>query len=75
MEARYTAEDLYIAFVAGKYFTEPQAGTPEESWKRNVARALAVVVEENRAANRSGVTTIQFEEWFSAAKASIAGER
>lgn len=65
MEVKYTAEDLHVAFVTARYFAQAQAGTPEESWKRNVAKARRDV-----AGNRSGFTTAQVERFFDAAKAA-----
>jgi hypothetical protein len=70
MEKKYTAEDLYIAFLTSKYFLEPQAGTKIESWERNVRKGWVAVIEENRQANR-GMTTEQFEQHFDNAKASV----
>jgi hypothetical protein len=75
MEKKYTAEDLYIAFLTCKYFQGPRAGTEAESWKRNVGKGWGAVIEENRAGNRSGVTTAKFERQFNDAKAAVEADR
>jgi hypothetical protein len=67
---KYTAKDLYIAFVAGGVFKDTQAESTDVRWKKAVGKALSTVKEENRAENR-GVKTALFEKQFNDAKKAV----
>jgi hypothetical protein len=66
-DVKYTAKDLYIAFVAGGVFKDTKAGSMDERWKMAVGKALNHVEDENRPANR-GTRTADFEQQFNDAK-------
>jgi hypothetical protein len=65
-EKKYTAKDLYIAFIVRGIFQKSQAGTPAEAWKEAVRKGLS-------AAQRSAEVS-DFEQRFDAAKRALDGD-
>ncbi len=58
-EKKYTAKDLYVAFIVGERFQRSQAGTPAEAWGK--------AVDKGRVAANNQANVSDFEKQFDAA--------